>query len=187
MSINKLNLDNLQSDSWLEDIWYKISESKAGRWFYWNVEDKYLYKIRKFFNPCHKLVRNSIPRTWSDLTELIVDINFAIIRDFFENEYNQNTVDWVGSSKEHAEFEQWLRAAYYYITVERPQLEKELSDSFEKVDVNLPLDKWVENMNNDKRTYEEKYGETDRIEAEIDKRDTQVIVQMVTYRAFFWT
>ena len=42
-------------------------------------------------------------------------------------------------------------------------------------------------MVDDGRTYEEKYGEVNRIEQLIQDKDTDILTQLVKYRHFFWS
>ena len=176
--MNKLILDKISKWYGFRELAYNI---RCGRY----LNDLYS-SIKSVFWPCHSIIHKSIPRQWVDLPELIVDINLAIIRDFVEVEYNQNTVDWQESSKEHAEFEIWLKAAYRYVTVERPALQKQMQAAYPKFK-SQDFDEMMDEMSNDSLTYTQKYGKVDKIEREINERDTNVMVRTIELRKFFWT
>lgn len=96
-----------------------------------------------------------------------------------------------------------IEAAYNYVKTQRPELEKELSEAYPK-----PLNGkgWLDDMipvKNDKgevyahqvRSVEEIYGvpyniayaEVNRIEALMEKTDTEAMITLVKYRGHLWT
>lgn len=136
------------------------------------LKDKW-YEFKCFFNPKHKVIRKAIPRTWTDVSSLIIGVNFAMIRDFYYNEVVDGIVDWQ-SDENHKKFFDWLTVSVLYIDAERPKLEKQLENSYpETKDKNL--------------TYEELYSEVIRLEALIKEKDTALLKEMVDKREFFWT
>jgi len=176
-------------------IWQKF-----GVWDIWDVlpsgwKYRYFDYIRPILNPQNKRIRKAIPRTWVDISHLIEIVNFEFIKTFYEEEYIDGIVDW-DAQPEHREFADWLEAAYKYITVERPQLEKDMDAAYPPL---RPIEEWfvpVEEspdggrrfkMVDDGLTYEEKYGEVNRIEKLIDDKDTELLTEFVKRRHFFWT
>ena len=111
------------------DIKWKFRESRIWRWWYWHIEYPYIYPFRKFFNPCHKIVRRAIPCCWVDSDHLIVHINFAIITEFVDQELSGQAeliklIDFHTKNKNDEfynptwlEFYQWLIGAYNYFTI----------------------------------------------------------------------
>jgi len=175
-----------------------------GVWDIWDIlpykwQRLYYDHIKTIFKPHHSRLRKAIPRQWWDLTGLIVDINFEIIKSFYEDEYSKGIVDWQ-SDEHHSKFAEWLEEAYKYITVERPELQKQMDQAYPET---TNLDDWKGEQHTDKhgnvswtmksceerygKTYEEAYGEVNRLEALIDKKDTKVITEMVKRRNYFWT
>jgi hypothetical protein len=136
----------------------------------WDLHD-ISWKVYRYFVPAHKQIRNSIPRQWTDITELIIIVNFEFIKSFYENE--KDSTDWVGTSKQAAEFVVWLEEAYNYIKVERPRLEIQISQSYPHFDA--------------KGTYDELYGELNRLESLLEQKDTDILVEMIKKRGFFWS
>ena len=98
------------NESWTD----RIRWSWLGRFWYWKIENKFLYSFRCFFNPKHNKVRKSIPRVWRDSDYLIVRTNFAIITEFYEDEFLGGFIDW-DYDESHKEFKNWLIESYNYI------------------------------------------------------------------------
>ncbi|MEK6881652.1 MAG: hypothetical protein AABY22_18680 [Nanoarchaeota archaeon] len=161
------------NESWTD----RIRWSWLGRFWYWKIENKFLYSFRCFFNPKHNKVRKSIPRVWRDSDYLIVRTNFAIITEFYEDEFLGGFIDW-DYDESHKEFKNWLIESYNYITKERPKLEEQIWAAYPK---NLDLDLLAT------LSYDQKYGEVDRLEKEIDERDTKILGEYIKFRFCFWT
>jgi hypothetical protein len=163
--------------------------------FKWKMD--YYDKIRPVFAPQNKRYRKAVPRTWSDVSHLIEIINFEFIKGFYEDEYLHGHTDWVGTGEHAVEFAKWLESAYDYITIERPQLEKQMEDAYPplpsinemfkpcEIDENGKVKMYQ--MVDDGKTYEEKYGEVNRLEQLIQDKDSDILTQMVKYRYFFWS
>jgi hypothetical protein len=154
-------------------FWYNFKTTVTHAIPY-QVRNFYYYHIRTIWNPQHSRIRKVIPKHWMDLDYVIQTVNFEIIKSFYEDEYDKGIVDWDGSGKQVQAFAQWLTKAYQYITVERPELERKLSDSYP-----------TEPTPN--RNYEELYGQVDYYEKLIEEKDTKVLVQLMKYRSFMWT
>jgi hypothetical protein len=174
-----------------------------GVWDIWDIlpynwQRFYYDKVKTIFKPHHSRLRKVIPRQWHDLTSLIVDVNFEMIKSFYEDEYSKGIVDWE-SDEHHSKFAKWLEDSYKYITVERPILEKQMNDSY-------PETKWDDMFGEPKKDdhgnvtrtmksceerygkpYEEIYGEVNRLETLIDKKDTEVLTELIKNRNYFWT
>jgi hypothetical protein len=153
--------------------------------FFWSKQkdlSDFWYKIKCFFKPQHKMIREAIPNTWTDITSLIVDVNFAMIRDFYHNEVVDGHVDW-HAGPDCDKFYRWLKRAIKYIEVDRPKLLEDISNSYPDLDIAK------ENLftSTDRKTYEELYGAQDKLEAILQRKDTNILKQMIDYRDIFWT
>jgi hypothetical protein len=138
------------------------------------------YKLKCFFKPYGKKYRAAIPNTWTDVCVLIEDVNFALVKGFYEDEYKSGLVDWKGSGKECYKFSKWLEKAYNYITIERPKLQQDLDAAYPPLTAKrLTEVHW--------KTYEKEYGEVDRIERLIKDKDTKILNNIIKYREYFWT
>jgi hypothetical protein len=138
------------------------------------------YKFKCFFKPKNKKYRAAIPNTWVDVCALIEDVNFAFVKGFYEDEYKNGIVDWEASGEQCSKFAKWLEKAYKYITVERPQLQKDLDAAYPP----LSLKRLTEVNRN---TYEQEYAEVHRLESLINKNDTKILTEIIKYRQYFWT
>lgn len=144
-----------------------------------NLESEFRYWKGKFrdwwiwaFEPQHSELRAAIPRNWRDLSELMVEINFAVIKSFYK-EAAASCIDWTSEPKTD-EFSNWLTNSYNYITIRRPALEKEMFDSYPKGDER-------------KQPYEVAYKKVNDLEREIESTDTKILKEMIDYRGYFWT
>jgi hypothetical protein len=162
----------------IDDFFDSIKNRKVPFWEkIWNPirfrTNDLVWDVYRFFNPCHKRLRKVIPRRWCDLTELTLLINFEIIKSFVEEE--MHIIDW-NSNDSHKEVAAWLNSSYKYITEERIQLQEEfdiaLTDSSD---------------NKRGQPYAERYAEPNRIEALIDKRDTEILIGLATHRQYLWS
>jgi hypothetical protein len=166
--------------------WLDLFPYSFRMWYYDNV--------KPLLWPCHSRIRKAVPRGWMDITNLILDVNFEMLKSFYEEEYKANTTDWKGSSEQHAAFEQWLIKAYRYVTVERPILNQRLDNSYPP---SKPFDEMFEPVVRDGKKfytlvddgipYEVKYKDVIHFEKVIFEKDTEVLTGMITNREYFWT
>ena len=111
-------------------------------------------------------------------------------------DFQDGMPDWEGTGEHAVEFAKWLESAYDYITIERPKLEKDMDNAYPPL---RPMEEWFEpcdtddkgkvtmlKMKDDGKTYEEKYGEVNRLEQLIQDKDLDILTQLVKYRHFFW-
>jgi len=204
MNIDKFLARNhalLDMDDSKKTLSYRIRSYlryKLGIWDMWDLlpyswRHYYYDYVRPIFKPCHGRIRKSIPKTWSDISCLAVNVNFEMIKSFYEGEYKNGHVDWQ-SDDWHKEFAEWLESAYKYITVERPELEVNLSNAYPSVRLLDRLEETYDSKGNKMYTlkddgipYEVKYAEVNMIEKAIYDRDTDVLTQFIKRRDFFWT
>jgi hypothetical protein len=170
--------------------------------------DDVIYPITSWFNPKQKWLTRVIPNTWCDKTELVPLVNFAILIDFVEKEdgLNQLDMDWDKEMKDGHVSQDYvdnvmrvygdLKAVYNYIKAERPQLEKDLVNSYPKPLIHFdemftPLPGDCAQMKTTEKiyggSYEEVYAETNRLEKLIDERETWALQKIIEYRRYLWT
>jgi hypothetical protein len=168
-------------------------------WDIWDVLpyrwSMYYYDyVKPFFSPRNKRIRRAVPRQYRDISSLIVDINFEFIKAFYEDEYKADIVDW-NATEHHKEFAHWLELSYKWITQRRPQLEKDLENAYPP---SKPFDEMFElktdhngkkvfEFKDDGVPYEVKYKEVNRIEETIKTKDTEILVDLIKKRDYFWT
>lgn len=173
---------------------------KYGIWDFWDFfpyswRMRYYEDIRPIFKPANQRLRKFIPRKWRDVSHLIVDVNFELIKIFYEEEYAKGYIDW-DSDEQHKSFAKWLEGAYHYITVDRPKLEEDLNDAYPPLGVDGFKGMFEEVYKDGKKTYrmiddgvpyEVKYKEVNRIEDLIKSEDTSILKEMIKKRDYFWT
>jgi len=173
---------------------------KFGIWDMWDILPYswnmwYYDKLRPIFAPKHSRLRKAIPRQWCDISSLIVDVNFEFIKSFYDEEYVDGVVDW-SAYDHHKEFANWLEQSYLYITKERLELEKQKDEAYPKKDGCL-FDAFEEvtdergrklyQFKDDGIPYDVKYGEVNRLEKLIEEKDTDILIQIIKRRDYFWT
>jgi hypothetical protein len=170
--------------------------------------DDVIYPITTWFNPRQKWLTKVIPNTWCDKVELIPLVNFAILIDFVEKEngLNQLDMDWEQEMRDGHVSQDYidkvmhvygeLKAVYNYIKVEKPQLEKDLENSYPKrlvpIDqVFIPLPCGGAQMASTETiyggSYNEVYAVTNRLEKLIDEKDTWALQKIIEHRHCLWT
>jgi hypothetical protein len=173
---------------------------KYGIWDFWDffpysLRMRYYEDIRPIFKPENDRLRKSIPRRWKDTSDLIVDVNFEMIKIFYEEEYAKGYIDW-DSDEQHKSFAKWLEGAYRYITVDRPKLEEDLNNAYPPLgddgfkgmfDEIEEGGKKTYRMKDDGIPYDVKYAEVNRIEDLIKSEDTSILKEMIKKRDFLWT
>lgn len=137
--------------------------------FRWWLND-FVWDVYCYFKPSHQQIRKVIPNKFVDISELIKIVNFEFVKSFHDNE--MHNIEWEGNEV-HAEFKIWIDKSYNYITIERPQLEEQINNSYPPRGM--------------KGTYEEKYGELIRLEALLAQKDTEILVEIVKRREMFWS
>lgn len=165
------NPDNIIRFTSVDDFMDKIKQSKPSifKRIIWMVND-ITWKVYRYFKPAHPQIRKSIPKEFVDISSLIVTVNFEFIKTFHDNE--MDLIDWE-HNEDYKQFKNWIDSAYNYIMFERPELEKELSNSY-------PPPKM-------KGTYEEKYKDVIRFEKLIETKDTEILLQLIKRREMFWS
>jgi len=179
-------------------LWYYKIFGKVRIWdiLPYSWQRNWYDKIVPVFKPQNKRLRKVIPKTWTDISSLIEAVNFEFVKKFYEEEYVDGVVDWEQSGEHHVQFTRWLEETYRYITIHRPKLEKELDaaypplrpieDMFEESD-ELYKGKKTFKLKEREGTYEELYGEVNRIEQLIVDLDTEVLIEIMKRRQYFWT
>lgn len=146
--------------------------------------ERIITNIKTFFNPRQKWLIKKIPNHWMDKDGLIELVLFECLIHYVEQEVGlQDKLDWDEELKNGFISEEYvanvksidgrLREAYDYVKYERPKLQKALDDSYPEFDA--------------KGTYEELYGETNRLEQEICSKDTKAMQTIVELRQYMWT
>jgi hypothetical protein len=170
--IKKLNIDidSVKPPDWLgykstwkDKVGWFIRYEIINRFIPYKVRDFYWMKVKTIWAPKHSRIRKAVPRHWIDLDHVLQDVNFEIIKSFYEDEYKDGIVDWEGTGGEATEFVKWLEEAYTYITVYRKVLEKQIDNAYPN------------------------YKKVEKLEKEMEDKDTKVLTELVKWRRHMWT
>jgi hypothetical protein len=145
---------------------YKPSIFDRFKWWLNDVS----WDIYRYFKPCHQQIRKAIPNRFTDICELIRDVNFEFVKSFHDNE--MDIIDW-DADDQHKEFKNWINKSYEYITIERPELQDQLSKSYPPPRA--------------KGSYQEKYAEVIRLESLIETKDSELLLEIIKRRQMFWS
>ena len=169
--MKKLNIDinSVRPPDWLG---YKSTwQDRVGWFIQYEIIRRIPYQIREFYwkrvktiwAPKHSRIRKAVPRHWMDLDHVLQEVNFEIIKSFYEDEYKAGIVDWEGTGGDSLEFTRWLKWAYMYITSRRKTLEKQIDDAYPN------------------------YKKVEKLEQEMETKDTEVLTELVKWRRHMWT
>jgi hypothetical protein len=167
--MKKLNVKSAELANILN---YKTTWQDRVGWFIrYNIISRVPYQIREFYynkvktiwKPQHSRIRKAVPKHWMDLDHVLQDVNFEIIKSFYEDEYKADIVDWEGTGGDSLKFVKWLEEAYKYITVDRKELEKQIDNAYPN------------------------YKKVEKLEQEMEAKDTDVLTELVKWRRHMWT
>ena len=137
-------------------------------------------KIRWIFSPrfprWRKLLLN---HTNFDVTELAVETNFALIRDFYWEEVVDGVVDW-NDNEEHKQFYDELVSAVNWIEKERANLSNQIREAYAK-------SSQVRVKTNERFDYYATYDEPIRLEKLKNDKEEEILRWLITNRQYFWT
>jgi len=147
--------------SWQDKIRWVIQD--LALYIPYPIRDFYHKHIRTVWRPQHSRIRKAIPKYWMDLDHVLQDVCFEIIKSFYEDEYKANTVDWEGTGGDALKFVKWLEEAYVYITSYRKVLEKQIDNAYPN------------------------YEKVSKLEEELEKHDTKILIELIKWRRHMWT
>ena len=134
------------------------------------------YGIKRFVKPLFPRWRKSCSRhEYTDVQELIVSSNFALILDFWYEEVLDSTVEW-DSNDEHKQFYEELSTHVKYIETGKKALEDKSSKELS-----------IASKKKGKKSYEERYGKYNKLEQELRNNDTHILSWFIENRRYFWT
>jgi hypothetical protein len=170
------------------DMWLTYNAPFHSFWR-WEIKGRY-YKVRDYFFPRQSWVMGGLPKSWMDKDAVITQVLFNCVIHFIEKEEALTTVDWAGSFPEGEKFCEELIACYNWAKSGHAQMEEKMSAaypptrSFEEMFVKLP------NGNSQyissEKSYEEEYGEVNKIEKELDETDEKWLTWIIQNRKYLW-
>lgn len=151
--------------------------------YFW--KDLYYNQISTRIWPRNKWIYKVIPRQWNDKCNLIPNILFECIIHFVEENGEDcfNTIDW-DTHEDNKKRAKMIKKIYDWIKFERPAKQKELDAAYPSID----LDELYKGLGiHPGKNYDELYKDVNRIEKEIDDKDTECLTWIVTNRQILWT
>jgi hypothetical protein len=131
--------------------------------------------VKRFINPYYPRFRESMPRhQYTDVSEALRKVNFALLLDFWYDEIVDGCVDW-NNTPNHKNFFKALKNAVKYIEKDRPKLQA-------RADSELTIA-----TKKKKGSFQERYGKHDAIEKKIADKDTELLIWAMREREMFWT
>lgn len=141
---------------------------------WWDLKDFYYRRIKRMFKPFNKELIKVIPRIeWRDKVTIVPDFLFACVIDFVEVEKCFDHTDY--SEGSHKDFADMLRIVYDFSKFGREELKKKVNDA-----LNVAHDKTGD------LTYEERYGEMNKYEADLAELEKRYMTWIVNNIDYFW-
>ena len=134
------------------------------------------YNVKRFISPLYPRFRKAFPRhAYKEISVASVEINFALILDFWYEEVVDGCVDWQADEM-HSTFYDSLKCCVDYIEKIRPEL-------------NALMDEALTAATDDERElpYEQRYAEYNRLEKMIEDTDTKTLIWFIQHRDSFWS
>ena len=150
--------------------------------YFW--KDLWYDQISSRIWPRQKWLYKCLPRRWTDKDSIIQLVLFECIVHFVEKEKCFDVTVW-DDTEDHKRVAAKIREIYDWIKVIRPRKEDEMWAAYPPIDKINPLD-WV-NQGTTKEEYNVRYGLVDKLEAYIDKKDTEYLQWIVLNRSMLWT
>jgi hypothetical protein len=143
-------------------------------WPYQNFKNAW----RNFWNPCCPRWRKVLPKTqYSDVSNLIVDSNLALLRDFYYEEVLISKIDW-DSTEELKTFRNDIEKHIYWLDEESKKNDEEISNLIQEAYTGgkTPKSKF--------QTLTKKIHD---LENKKEKNIDKILKWMITNREHFWT
>lgn len=149
----------------------------------WKLED-FQYGVSCFFNPRQKWLTKIIGNRWCDKPELLLNVMYAFIVDYVEEEKALSVIDWT-VSKEAKRTKNSIQEIYDWIKVGRSNLEKEIERSYdEHRELRTEANKrGLQGKEFIKFVYEK----TETLEKKLSDMDTLYLKKIVDVKDSLWT
>jgi len=135
------------------------------------------YAVKRFFKPLFPRWRKCYSRyRYTDIKELVITSNFALILDFWYEEISKDIVNW-NANKTHKTFYKELKAVVKYIEEGRQKLQYKADKELEK----------ASNIKKKGLSYQVRYGKYNAAEKLIEDQDTHILSWFIENRGHFWT
>ena len=159
-------------------LWEWLSDYKFGIFNHYWWSDLWYKQFSSRWRPRNKWITSKIPRTWCDKDTILEICVLESLKHYVDLD-GEDCMNVIDTECEHQrEFYAEVKRNYELITQKLPALQKEMDVEWDR----------IHKLNNgDEMTYEEKYGESDRLEKEIYNLQTEIMVWIVKNRNGLWT
>ena len=140
---------------------------------FYKMRERY-WSIKHTIFPRQRWLTKQISSDWQDKRTLIVDVLYMMVVHYIEQEkvFDNIVLD---DTDEHIKFSQELIECYKWIKHGRKELE-------------IRIDKELTSASESKKSeYHEKYGELNKLEAQLEETDTEFCNWIVNNRQLMWT
>lgn len=154
----------------LEIFLYRLKFKYWDYKYYWAFPNKWAHK--------------AVPRSaYKDKPEIILDVLYASVVDFVENEGCFELIDW-NYNEGYKKIGDFITECYDWIKVKRPQL----SEKIDKIICNRFVGKDIKDYIKDIGTvpYDEAYPGLKELEKELQEKDDYYLSKIVEYRGYLW-
>ena len=192
----KQELDDKLSLVNMDDI-AKENKQTVTRWE--SLQDKYSflckwywrdlwYRIDCWVCPRNKWARNAVGNSWLDLDSVYVNILFAGIISYVEEQDALNFIDWK-HHKDTIAAERKIKEIYKWAKTGRATLQKRIDAAYPQTTVNKTGigDMLQRSPEDAKKTYDELYGEVNRLEKLLYDTDSMHLTWLIRHRNILWT
>ena len=140
------------------------------------------WKINRLIRPLHPRIHKAYRRyEVKDISSAIIDVNLALILDFWYEEVTNSIVSW-DHDKQHKDFYSQIKKAVKYTEVERPPLQDRADKELTKA-----TNSRKNNKKGSKASFSDIYGKHNALEKKIEECDTATVLWAINNRGFFWT
>jgi hypothetical protein len=150
------------------------------KWIVWPLSS-FKQKLRWLFNPWFPRWRKvAFNPSRIDVSELVIESNFALICDFYWEEVVDGVVDWT-DTKEHKQFYDELVSAVNWIEKERDIVEEQLRQAYKKSSSMRIKTK------SGHFDYYATYEEPIKLEKYKEAKEEEILKWFIVNRGYFWT
>lgn len=145
------------------------------RWIKWPIRDFY-YGSKRFIDPCYPRWRKTLKRhEYGDACHLIVESNFNLLLDFWEEEVKLGFIDW-NSDEHHRKFYKELEKNIEWIKNGRQKLQIKIDEELTNA-----------SKNKKEKNYHKKYAKFNKLEKEMFDKVSSILTWIINNRGSIWT
>ncbi len=152
----------------------------------WGVKHWWHAQVTTRLFPRQRWLTKQIPRDWTDKTNLVPDLLFAVVVHFVEEEDCFGVTDWPGSGL--AAEEAQLKAVYAWAKTGRAAHQARIEAAHPPLPpLDTSLEDWLADFNQPNPERTAAYKEVWRLEAEMTELDRQHMTTIVSLVPHLWT